>query len=334
MDIREIRDFLNLQLDFMEHSRNEEVGLTILLMIDYLLEHVQKQPDVFIQSDISQVRKAFLKCGSSIDRFKNIYNQYSPSLLHTAVRILEKIQENIKAIEEKKEEIRKLNVSIDDLEKKEKELREQEEEVLKREKELQDLQKQYVKLQELIKKYKEIIDEITPERLAQMEARKNELSKTAREKKEEKIRLDKEINQLNIDIDSFNTLIENLKEQKAQNEITSITNETKVKELKKDVEMLQKRNKEYEKNVSRLSEEIVKSNEEYQELKSYFVENEKLEKSIEKEGFFDKKSFIERLEQVKKQGRESLEIYNKLLSNIMKDATSLYEKIKARQRKK
>ena len=146
-----IRKFLSMQLDAAEKETDATgQGLYMILMADYLLEELQKRPEVFQQAEEHSLRKLFLRLGSAEERVKKLYENYHEPLSESAERILKKIEENMNLIAGKQSEIAAYDKAVLELE----ETIGTKEELLKREKALLDRKAEIEKLLENIEKLK------------------------------------------------------------------------------------------------------------------------------------------------------------------------------------
>lgn len=100
MNNQEIKTFLTLQMKEMEGKEGGEAGMALLTMADYLLECVKKEPEVFQKENLPALRKVFLKVGSLTEKTKGFYDEYSEPLKEAAARIMERIDQNVTALEE------------------------------------------------------------------------------------------------------------------------------------------------------------------------------------------------------------------------------------------
>lgn len=335
MDNQAIRDFLKMQMDAAERAQgNQESGMILLLMADYLLEAVQRQPDVFTNADAGQLRKIFLRCGSAGQRLRGFYEQYHHPIQETSVRILQRIEQNTRLIEEQHQKTMQLEETIRQAEQIEDRLRKENQELLLREEELKAREEKLAALKQTIAECRHILDEITPQVLEQMEKEEQLLEKEEAGRIQKRDSLLTEIRLLRLRLEKAENETKLLTEEKEQGQARERELSEQIEEQKEQIQRLNARNKKFEADIAELSRQISEAGEAYEELRAYLGESQKLEESILAEGYFDKQSFLDKLDAVKKQGEELTNTYSLLLGDILEDAKSLYDKIRERQKRK
>lgn len=335
MDNQAIRNFLNMQMDAADRAKDsQESGLLLLLMADYLLEAVQKQPDVFSGADTGQLRRMFLRCGSAGERLRGFYAQYHEPISETSARLLQKIGQNMQLIEQQHQKTLQLGEAIQQAEETEQRLREENQELLSRDKELTERRERFADLERTVAEYRRILEEITPETLKQLEKEEKELDREQEERTAKRDRLSAELKVLEGRLLEIQEEAERLSEEKDRTEARERELREQIERDKKEIQRQNARNTEFEADAAELSRQISEAGEAYEELRAYLKESERIEESILAEGYFDKQSFLDKLHGVKRQGQELSSTYSQLLGEILEDAKALYDKIRERQKKK
>lgn len=335
MDKQIVRDFLVMQMNEAERAETEqESALLFLLMADYLLGAVQNQPELFEKMDTAQLRRAFLRCGSAGERIRTFYEKYHMPLQETSERILERINQNVTQIEQQYQKSVQLEAEIVREQETESALQAANQDILSKEKELEERKESCLKLQQTIAKCQQILEEITLEKLDEMQREKDQLMQEKTQREEKKETLNQEAEETRRCLEEITAQEEQLRAQKASDEEREKQVQIHTEELRAKIQETQMRTTVLEAEASELSAQVLEAQEAYEELRAYLKENERMEEQILEDGYFDRQSFLRELESVRKQGSALTEQYSRLLKNVLEDAQTLYDKIREWQRKK
>lgn len=332
MDIRAIKIFMNMQLEEMEQANTpEESDMVMLGMADYLLEHVKEQPDIFLNTDSNEVRRAFLRCGSMGEKLRIFYEKYRTPVEHAAARVLERIESNTSEIMRQHQKMLQYEQNVKKMTESSKQLEEENRNLLAREEELEQAGQTFAELNRKIENYRHIAEEVTPEVLRQLSEEMEECRKFAEKRESERNNLEKETDAAKVRVNQAEAAVKELQTEKQKIDHQEEEFRKRRDQLKEEIQKSNAQNEKVMSEIGELSEKIVEAENEQKELKAFLEENERLEKGILEEGYFDREDFIAKLKDVKQKSHEIQETYEKILINIRKDAEELYKKIKKLQ---
>lgn len=161
MDIQKIRDFMEMELKAAESKADSgRKCLSLLLMADELLRHVQEETDASWEEDADLLKTAFLRCGSIGERIRGFCDQHQKSLSVLSARTQERIEGNTERIMESRIKAKELDAILQEAEKKESEFRDKNQEIIRKVQELKEREDRYSALQKEIARYREMSDDM------------------------------------------------------------------------------------------------------------------------------------------------------------------------------
>ena len=327
MDIQTMRNFLNMQLDAAEKAENStEAGALMFLMADYLLESVEKEPEIFTEAEEAKLRRIFLRIGSAGERLKNIHETYQSPLEESAAKILQKIKANMEMILKKQQELEVYDNKVQELEVSV----ENQKALLEQETELKRKQAEFDALLQKIESCKTILETLTPELIAEKQQEFDSLDEKVKTLTSSKEEVEKRILSATEEIKVLDGTLKQRNDEEKDLKKAKEELEKRIKDLETQLEEIEGYNRTCMEKAETLSNAIVKAGETMEELREELKENERLQEAVHKNGLFKPEEFAERLDVFKKQGDQLLKEYATAIGDVLEDAKALYEKIQKR----
>ena len=191
MNYPDIRYFIENQLKEAERNPDTpESGSALLLLADYLLEQIEKQPDVFTGYSGRELRKVFLRCGGMARRIGSFADQYGEPVAQEAAKSLTAIQNNTKKLNDLEKQCKSAEQHETDLQTQEKQIAEANARIKKenaallaQEDKLKKIKEESENLQKRISECKQIQADLTDEKMEKMRAELQKIEPEAEERR-------------------------------------------------------------------------------------------------------------------------------------------------------